>query len=451
MNDTIAAISTATSRGAIGIIRLSGKESIEILKKIFSSYNKKELENFKLTYGKIVDNFNNKELDEVLVAVMRAPKSYTKEDMVEINCHGGNLILKKILNLLIKNGARVAEMGEFTKRAFLNGRIDLTQAESIIDLVDSISEKNLDISLKNMEGRLREKVLEFKEKLINILSSINVVVDYPEEVEDELSNNAIIQIEDLIRRIKIIIESYETGKKIREGIKLSIVGKPNVGKSSILNKLLRTNRAIVTDIPGTTRDIIEESFLIKGLPIILLDTAGIRETDNPVEKIGVELSKESINEADLILFILDSSREISNEDIAIFNLIKEKKVIYVLNKKDLDQKLNVEKLNLRNSIRISTKDIKDLETLEELIYQEIDKKDISSKSEELILNNIRHKNLFEKCFQHLNSFLQNAYSNPLDIASIDLKAAIDSLSEIIGEVTSEDVLDNIFKNFCVGK
>lgn len=451
MNDTIAAISTAPVRGAIGIIRMSGENSIKILKKIFTPFNKKELENFKLTYGKIIDNFYNKELDEVLVSIMKAPKSYTKEDMVEINCHGGNLILKNILNLLIRNGARIAETGEFTKRAFLNGRIDLTQAESILDLIDSKSEKNLDISLKNMEGRLNQKVLEFKKKLIDILASINVVVDYPEEVEDILSNSSIIQIEELIKDIKVIIESYETGKKIREGVKLSIVGKPNVGKSSILNKFLRTNRAIVTDIPGTTRDVIEESFLIKGLSVTLLDTAGIRETEDIVEKLGVELSKETINEADLVLFVLDCSRELSQEDINILQLVKDKKLIYVLNKKDLDHKLKIENLELKNFIKISTKNDEDIERLEELIYKEIDEKNINSKSDELILNNIRHKNLFEKCFQHLNSFLQNAYHNPLDIASIDLKAAIDSLSEIIGEVTTEDILDNVFKNFCVGK
>lgn len=450
MNDTIAAISTSISRSAIGIIRLSGRDSINILEKIFVPKNKKKIENFKLTYGKIVDNFKDNVLDEVLVSIMRSPQSYTKEDIVEINCHGGSLVLKNILNLLIRNGARVAEEGEFTKRAFLNGRIDLTQAESIIDLIDSNSQENLSISLRNIDGKLKRNILELKEGLINVLSSINVVVDYPEEVEDILHDNSILQIENLTQKVKLMIESYETGRKLKEGVKISIIGKPNVGKSTILNKLLKKNKAIVTPIPGTTRDIIEESLLIKGMPIIILDTAGIRKTEDLIEKIGIELSKDAIEKSDLILFVLDLSREIDDNDINIINLIKNKNLIYILNKKDLDKKINIANLNLESYITISTDDEKDIENLENLIYKKIYEENIIA-VDELILNNIRHKNLLEKCFQHLNNFLQNIHFNPLDIASIDLKSAIDSLSEIIGEVTSEDILDNIFKNFCVGK
>ena len=336
MDDTIVGIS---SSGAISILRLSGSKSLEIVSELLSSKNK--LKDREICYGKIVDK--GVEIDEVLVAFMKSPKSYTKEDVVEIYCHGNRIIAQKIMNSLVDRGAKIADRGEFTKRAFLNGRIDLTQAESVYDLINANSEKSIENSLRNLNGFLRKKVQKMREVILNSLANINVVSDYPEEVEDEFFHRK--EIESLLTEIDSLISSYSTGRILREGIKVVIVGRPNVGKSSLMNRLLKSDRAIVSDVKGTTRDIIEERIRIKDIPITILDTAGIRDSQDKVEKIGIDLSKKSIEDADIILFVLDSSEGFTEEDRKIMEIVKHKKYILIKNKRDLAYLDQIDGLN----------------------------------------------------------------------------------------------------------
>ena len=430
MDDTIVGIS---SSGAISILRLSGSKSLEIVSELLSSKNK--LKDREICYGKIVDK--GVEIDEVLVAFMKSPKSYTKEDVVEIYCHGNRIIAQKIMNSLVDRGAKIADRGEFTKRAFLNGRIDLTQAESVYDLINANSEKRIENSLRNLNGFLRKKVQKMREVILNSLANINVVSDYPEEVEDEFFHRK--EIESLLTEIDSLISSYSTGRILREGIKVVIVGRPNVGKSSLMNRLLKSDRAIVSDVKGTTRDIIEERIRIKDIPITILDTAGIRDSQDKVEKIGIDLSKKSIEDADIILFVLDSSEGFTEEDRKIMEIVKHKKYILIKNKRDLAYLDQIDGLNFS-----ATED--EIEIIENRIEKLALDCDVS---QEAIVDNLRHKNLFVKTKKSLEEFLQS--DAPLDIASIHLSQAINSLGEIIGEVTTEDLLDNIFQNFCVGK
>ena len=366
--DTIAAISTPRGEGGIGIIRISGDKSFEILNKIFKTKNpNKDLGFYKFNYGFIDEN--NKIIDEVMAVRMKAPKTYTCEDVVEINCHGGHLVSEKVLELVLKNGARHAQAGEFTKRAFMNGRIDLSQAEAVMDLIQGKTEKSISLSMDQLRGDLKEKIKEFKKALLDVTAHVNVVLDYPEEgIDDPLPLNLRKNLENVYKEADILIESYDKGKKIKEGIKTVIVGKPNVGKSTLLNSLLKEERAIVTHIPGTTRDIIEEIINIKGIPLVLVDTAGIRETDDIVENIGVEKSKEFIEKADLVLLVLDSSRELEKEDIEVIKKIKDKdkKTIILLNKIDLERKINFEKYNPEEeyfNLTVTINDIKFSDTL----------------------------------------------------------------------------------------
>ena len=452
--DTIAAISTPKGEGGIAIIRISGDKSFEILDKIFIKKNPNaDLGFYKLNYGFIRDG--EKIVDEVMAVRLKAPKSYTCEDIVEINCHGGTLVSEKVLELVLRNGARHAESGEFTKRAFMNGRIDLSQAEAVMDIIQGKTEKSVSLSLDQLRGDLRDKVNEFKKALLDITAHVNVVLDYPEEgIDDPLPVELRDNLEKVYEEANRLIDSYDTGKKIKEGIKTVIVGKPNVGKSTLLNALLCEERAIVTHIAGTTRDVIEEIINIKGIPLVLVDTAGIRKTDDIVENIGVEKSKQFIEKADLVLLVLDASKELENEDIEVINQIKEnkKKVIVLLNKIDLNKKINLEGYNLENIVEISAKDNIGIEDMQEKIYSYIVEEDVENSSEKLIITNIRHKTALEKTKDAIRNIFETIDMGlPMDLISVDLKEALDSLSEITGEISSEDILDHVFGNFCVGK
>ena len=452
--DTIAAISTPKGEGGIAIIRISGDKSFKILDKIFVKKNPNaNLGFYKLNYGFIKDG--EKTVDEVMAVRLKAPKSYTCEDIVEINCHGGTLVSEKVLELVLRNGARHAESGEFTKRAFMNGRIDLSQAEAVMDIIQGKTEKSVSLSLDQLRGDLRDKVNQFKKALLDIAAHVNVVLDYPEEgIDDPLPAELRNNLEKVYEEANRLIDSYDTGKKIKEGIKTVIVGKPNVGKSTLLNALLHEERAIVTHVAGTTRDVIEEIINIKGVPLVLVDTAGIRKTDDIVENIGVEKSKQFIGKADLVLLVLDASKELENEDIEVINQIKEnkKKVIVLLNKIDLNKKINLEGHNLENIVEISAKDNIGIEDMQEKIYSYIVEEDVENSSEKLIITNIRHKTALEKTKDAIKNIFETIDMGlPMDLISVDLKEALDSLSEITGEISSEDILDHVFGNFCVGK
>lgn len=452
--DTIAAISTPRGEGGIGIIRISGDKSFEILDKIFNTKNpNRDLGFYKFNYGFIHDN--GKIVDEVMAVRMKAPKTYTCEDVVEINCHGGHLISEKVLELVLKNGARHAEQGEFTKRAFMNGRIDLSQAEAVMDIIHGKTEKSISLSLEQLRGDLRDKIASFKKALLDVTAHVNVVLDYPEEgIEDPLPSNLRENLENVYAEADRLISSYDKGKKIKEGIKTVIAGKPNVGKSTLLNSLLKEERAIVTHIPGTTRDVIEEIINIKGIPLVLTDTAGIRKTEDIVENIGVEKSKKFIENADLVLLVLDASRELESEDREVIEEIQNhnKKTIVLLNKIDLERKIELEEFNLENILEISAKDNIGIEDMEERIYSYIVEENVEDSSEKLIITNIRHKTALEKTKDAIRNIFETIDAGmPMDLISVDLKEALDSLSEITGEISSEDILDHVFGNFCVGK
>jgi len=452
--DTIAAISTPRGEGGIGIIRISGDKSFEILDKIFNTKNpNRDLGFYKFNYGFIHDN--EKIIDEVMAVRMKAPKTYTCEDVVEINCHGGHLISEKVLELVLKNGARHAEQGEFTKRAFMNGRIDLSQAEAVMDIIQGKTEKSISLSLEQLRGDLRDKIGSFKKALLDVTAHVNVVLDYPEEgIDDPLPSNLRENLENVYAEADRLISSYDKGKKIKEGIKTVIAGKPNVGKSTLLNSLLKEERAIVTHIPGTTRDVIEEIINIKGIPLVLTDTAGIRKTEDIVENIGVEKSKKFIENADLVLLVLDASRELESEDREVIQEIQNnnKKTIVLLNKIDLERKIELDEFGLENILEISAKDNIGIEDMEERIYSYIVEEKVEDSSEKLIITNIRHKTALEKTKDAIRNIFETIDAGmPMDLISVDLKEALDSLSEITGEISSEDILDHVFGNFCVGK
>ena len=447
---TIAAISTPPGNGGIGIIRISGEDALRIINKIFVPKKAGELNPFVLKLGNIIDD-NNEKLDQVLVSYFKAPKSYTGEDVVEISCHGGNIILKNILDIVLKNGAFLAEAGEFTKKAFLNGKMDLTQAEAVMDLINSKSEKEERASAKQLEGRVGQEIRRIKDNIINMLADIEANIDYPEyEDIEEVQNEKISKIlEEQVTSLKTLEQSFKNGKILKNGISTAIIGKPNVGKSSLLNILLDEERAIVTEIPGTTRDTIEEYITINGITLKLIDTAGIRSTEDLVENIGVEKSKKAITDAELVLFILDGSCGYSNEEKLLYEQIKDKQHIVVINKIDL----NCEKIDIKNEnvIRISTKTREGLEELEKRIEKLFDLNNIDTENS-LIITNIRHKDLITKAIQNIEK-AKEAVENkvPVDMVSINIQEAINSLGEILGESISENVLNKIFEKFCVGK
>lgn len=456
MSDTIAAISTAIGESGIGIVRMSGKNSISIAEKVFQGAKVAEqsIENRKLTYGHIIEN--NKIIDEVLIALMGEPYTYTRENMVEIYCHGGIIPVKKILELLLKSGARLAEAGEFTKRAFLNGRLDLSQAEAVIDIIKSKTDKSFEVSLSQLEGGLSKKIEKIRSLLLSMIAHIEVSIDYPEEDIEEVTYEDLDRDANIVKDgIEALLSTSDRGKILRDGLKTVILGKPNVGKSSLLNAILRENRAIVTDIPGTTRDIIEEYVNIDGIPLKIVDTAGIRDTDDIVEKIGVDKAKSIVEGSDLVIAIFDISRELSNEDLKILDLIKDKKTIVLLNKTDLPNKYDEDyfKNYIKDTEVISTSITTGigLDILEESIRKMFYAGDIGIKSD-IVITNLRHKNQLEKALKNIENVLEDVGAVvPLDCLEVDLKNCWENLGEISGDTVGEDILDKIFSEFCIGK
>jgi len=457
IDDTIAAISTPLGIGGIGIIRISGKDAFSIANSIFKSKKVKDLSLLKshtIHYGNIVDG--DKIIDEVLVTLMKAPNTYTKEDVVEINCHGGMVSVKKVLEQVIKSGARLAEPGEFTKRAFLNGRIDLSQAEAVIDIINSKTDNSLKVAVNQLEGRLSNEIKSIMDKLIEMMAHIETSIDYPEYDLEEISyDNLKNSINEIRRKIKYLLDTADSGKILREGVKTVIVGKPNVGKSSLLNALVREQRAIVTSIPGTTRDVLEEYVNISGIPFKIIDTAGIRETEDLVEKIGVDRSKELLELADLIIFIIDLSVPLTEEDLYIMDLIKDRKTLIILNKTDKETVINKEeifnKFSNNKVVEMSTKNPKDIERLEEVLKAMFDEGHINL-DDSAVVSNMRHKNALIKANNSLEDALKSIDADmPVDFLSIDLSNAYNYLGEITGETIEEDLINKIFSEFCLGK
>ncbi|GIW48550.1 MAG: tRNA modification GTPase MnmE [Caloramator sp.] len=458
LEDTIAAISTPVGEGGIGIVRMSGKDSLSILEKIFKSYkgkNVKDMKSYTMMYGFIIDPNTDEKVDEVIISYMKAPNTYTREDIVEINCHGGVVAVKRILSLVLKNGARLAEPGEFTKRAFLNGRIDLSQAEAVIDLIRAKTSESMHIALEQSQGKLSKRIKDIMNRLLGILAHIEASVDFPEDdIENVVSSKIINDSNEIIKELEHLIKNAETGKILREGLNTSIVGKPNVGKSSLLNALLEEKRAIVTDIPGTTRDVIEEYINIRGIPVKIIDTAGIRETQDIVEKIGVEKSKEYIEKSDLILFMIDSSRPLDDEDLEIIELIKNKKVIVVINKIDLPMELNLDiiksNFNEENIVFASINTEKGVEDIKQKIEDFVFSGEVKSK--DIFVTNVRHKDILFKAKESILKGIETIELGlPLDIASVEYKDAYLKLGEITGDTAAEDIIDRIFSDFCIGK
>ncbi|WP_300276734.1 tRNA uridine-5-carboxymethylaminomethyl(34) synthesis GTPase MnmE [Peptacetobacter sp.] len=457
IDDTIAAIATAPGEGGIGIIRISGPKSLEVAENIFFSMSGKKIVEYPtrtLIYGNIKDN--DKKIDEVLVAYMKGPNSYTAEDVIEINCHGGFISVKRILELVLAQDVRLAEAGEFTKRAFLNGRIDLSQAEAVIDVINAKTDKAHEVAENQLDGSLSSKIREFRDKVTELLAQVEVAIDYPEEDIEFIAYNTLEEkTKELNKDIKKLYETSESGKIFREGLKTVIVGKPNVGKSSLLNSILGENRAIVTDIPGTTRDVIEEFVNIKGIPLKIVDTAGIRETNDVVEKIGVEKSIASFDSADLIIMVLDSSVKLSDEDKEILEKIKNRETIILLNKNDLTQVIDEEEVKQyvdeENIIKISALHNEGIEKLHDKIESMVYRGDIKSSSN-VIITNSRHKDALYKAMKSAEDAMRAIEDRmPLDFVEVDLKNIWDYLGYINGDTMSEDLLDNIFHNFCIGK
>ena len=455
--DTIAAISTPHGTGGIGIIRISGDRAFDVAGDLFKGKkNFVDIKSHTVSYGKIINPENGQTIDEVLITKMSKPNTFTREDVVEISCHGGMVILKNILETIIKKGARLAEPGEFTKRAFLNGRIDLSQAEAVIDLINSKTNESSKAAVDQLEGKLSMRLKEARSKLIELLAHIEVTVDYPEHDIEEITGEMIYKEINIIKgSLHDIIKGFEKGRIIREGIDAVIIGRPNVGKSSLLNELSGKSRAIVTDIPGTTRDILEEYINISGIPVRILDTAGIRETEDVVEKIGVERTHKAIESADLIIMMIDAKIGIDKDDIGILNKIRYKKVIYIINKIDLvnDKEIGKIERDLKGNMYIKTslKEEVGLDKLEQAITDLFIKGEVSFNSE-VLLTNIRHKNLIDRAISSIDDVMKAHESGmPLDLITIDIINAADYLGQITGESVSEDVMHEIFSRFCLGK
>ncbi|WP_025436422.1 tRNA uridine-5-carboxymethylaminomethyl(34) synthesis GTPase MnmE [Peptoclostridium acidaminophilum] len=457
MDETIAAISSASGEGGIGIIRISGERAYDICKAIFVPAAGKAIEDYSprtMMYGHVQDG--DIALDEVLAVYMKAPHSYTKEDVVEINCHGGYISLRKILHLILKSGARLAEPGEFTKRAFLNGRLDLSQAEAVMDIIKAKTDSSHSIAQNQLEGGLSAKVRALKASVAAILAHVEVSIDFPEEDIEEITMGVLREkTEQLLEEMQELYKTAHTGKILRDGLSTVIAGKPNVGKSSLLNALIGESRAIVTNIPGTTRDVIEEYINIKGIPLRLVDTAGIRSTEDVVEKIGVEKTRQSIETADLVMLVLDASEKLSSEDIEILELLGDKKCIVIINKTDLapalDEKEIASYVGGRSIIRISAAESTGIRELENEIAEMVYSGSVAYESS-AIISNVRHKHAMEKAIGAAGECIKGIDSGmPLDFVEIDLKNVWDSLGEITGDTVSEDLLDVIFSQFCLGK
>lgn len=451
MDDIIVAISTVLGKGAISIVRLSGEGSIELVNKCFKGKDLTNVDSHTINFGYIVDN--DKVIDQVLVSIMKAPKTYTREDVVEINCHGGVAVTNKVLELMVLNGARLAEPGEFTKRAFLNGRIDLVEAEAVMDLINSKTEKARVQSINQIEGRLTQIIRNFRQELLELLANVEVNIDYPEyeDIEEVTIDNIKDRVVKMRESLSNIIKESETRKIIKEGINVAIVGRPNVGKSSILNRLLGEEKAIVTDIAGTTRDIVEGSITLNGIQLNFIDTAGIRNTNDVVEQFGVEKSILQIEKADLVILVLNNNEELTLDDKELISKVKNKKYITVINKKDLEEKLDVKSENVANVIYTDTISQDGIESLKNKIIELFNLEEIEGNDIE-IFTNTRQITLAKECLKILDDVEEGIKNNvPVDLVAIDIKRIWTKLGEILGENYSDELIDQLFKQFCLGK
>ena len=451
MEDTIAVISTALGIGAISIIRISGNDAISIVNKVSKSKKLLEVPSHTIHYDHILDD--EKIVDEVLISVMREPKTFTRENVVEINAHGGIATTNKILEVLLKNGCRLAEPGEFTKRAFLNGRIDLTQAEGIMDLINAKTEKARTLAVNQVDGKVSTLIKELRQEIIEVLANIEVNIDYPEyeDIEEMTIQKIIEKTEKIESKIKLILKESENGKLIKEGIKTSIIGRPNVGKSSLLNKLIGEEKAIVTEIEGTTRDIVEGTLNIDGIILNIIDTAGIRKTEDIVESIGVKKSLELIEKSDLILYVLNNNDLINDEDIELLSKLKDKNYMVIVNKMDLDTKLDISNIDLKYVVRTSTINDSGIEKIKQVIkeifnLEQIEKEDLN------YLSNARSIAILNKALTSINEIKNGINNNmPIDMIEINIKEVWNLLGEIIGETYQEELIDQLFSQFCLGK
>jgi tRNA modification GTPase len=453
MSDTICAISTSLGVGAISIVRLSGKDAISIANKLFEGKDLEKAKTHTIHYGYIV--YNKEKIDEVLVSVMKGPKTFTREDIVEINCHGGIATTNKVLELLLLNGARMAEPGEFTKRAFLNGRINLMEAEAVMDLINGKTEEARKIAIQELNGKGSKLISLLREDLVKIISNIEVNIDYPEynDIYEVTIKDIKEKIDYFNEKLSTIVSEYENGKILKEGINTVIVGRPNVGKSSILNKLLNDNKAIVTDIPGTTRDIVEGSISFGGIQLNIIDTAGIRETSDVVEKIGVEKSLSKIDEADLVLIILNNNEELTKEVKELLKELKNKNYIIIVNKTDLETKLDLSRIDINkdNIINMSIINNKGIDELKEKISELFNISDITS-TDPTYLNNARSISILNKCLNKVEEVEEAVKNNmPIDMIELDIKSIWEELGTINGSTYEEELLDEMFKRFCLGK
>ncbi|MFH7819897.1 tRNA uridine-5-carboxymethylaminomethyl(34) synthesis GTPase MnmE [Neobacillus thermocopriae] len=458
--DTIAAISTPMGEGAIAIVRLSGDQAIPIAEKLFKSKSGKklsEMASHTIHYGHLVDPNSGQVIEEVMLSLMRGPKTFTKEDVVEINCHGGIVSVNRVLQLVLNHGARLAEPGEFTKRAFLNGRIDLSQAEAVMDLIRAKTDRAMNVALGQMEGRLSKLIQRLRQEILEILAHIEVNIDYPEydDVEEMTHTMLLPKANHVREEIKKLLQTSQQGKILREGLSTVIVGRPNVGKSSLLNSLVQENKAIVTDIPGTTRDVIEEYVNVRGVPLRLLDTAGIRETEDIVERIGVERSRQVLKEADLILLVLNYSDELTKEDENLFEAVKGMDVIVIVNKTDLPQKIDLERvMELASDYKLVTTSLKEdqgVDELEEAIASLFFEGSIEAKDVTYVSNS-RHIALLNQSLKAIEEAIEGVeIGTPIDIVQIDLTRTWELLGEIIGDSVHESLIDQLFSQFCLGK
>ncbi|PLR94032.1 tRNA uridine-5-carboxymethylaminomethyl(34) synthesis GTPase MnmE [Bacillus sp. T33-2] len=458
--DTIAAISTPMGEGAIAIVRLSGDDAIRIADRLFKGVRGKKLANaasHTINYGHILDPKTEQVAEEVMVAVMKGPKTFTKEDVVEINCHGGLVSVNRVLQLVLNEGARLAEPGEFTKRAFLNGRIDLSQAEAVMDLIRAKTDRAMNMALGQMEGRLSKLIRKLRQEILETLAHVEVNIDYPEYDDvEEMTHHMLFEKAGYVRNeIEKLLQTSQQGKILREGLSTVIVGRPNVGKSSLLNSLVHENKAIVTDIPGTTRDVIEEYVNVRGVPLRLLDTAGIRETEDIVERIGVERSRQVLREADLILLVLNYSDELTSEDENIFKAVEGMDVIVIVNKTDLPQKIDMDRVReLANDYKMVTTSLLEdqgIDELEEAIASLFFSGSIEA-GDMTYVSNTRHIALLNQALHSIEEAISGAEAGtPIDIVQIDLTRAWELLGEIIGDSMHESLIDQLFSQFCLGK
>ncbi|MCM3618235.1 tRNA uridine-5-carboxymethylaminomethyl(34) synthesis GTPase MnmE [Sutcliffiella horikoshii] len=458
--DTIAAISTPMGEGAIAIVRLSGDEAYRIIDEIFvtpSGKKMKDVASHTIHYGHIVDPKTDKTIEEVMVSAMRGPKTFTREDVIEINCHGGLVSVNKLLQLVLSRGARLAEPGEFTKRAFLNGRIDLSQAEAVMDLIRAKTDRAMNVALGQMEGRLSKLIQKLRQEILETLAHVEVNIDYPEYDDvEEMTHKMLLEKSTFVKEeLEKLLQTSQQGKILREGLSTVIIGRPNVGKSSLLNSLVHENKAIVTDIPGTTRDVIEEYVSVRGVPLRLVDTAGIRETEDIVERIGVERSREVLKKADLILLVLNNNDELTHEDKQLFEAVSGMDVIVIVNKTDLPAKIDlaeVTKLAKRHTvISTSLKEEQGIDELEEAISSMFFQGDLEA-GDMTYVSNSRHIGLITQAQQALEDAIEGVESGvPIDIVQIDLTRTWEILGEIIGDAVHESLIDQLFSQFCLGK